>query len=339
MTLVYHGRRYRRSTKTGNGKLAQRIYDKVKGEIAEGIWFERLPGENKTFKEMVEKFINNCLPQRSRKPYGSNLKTLFGFFGNCPLPEITRKKINSFKTKRKIEGVSAATINHELAVLKRMFNLAVKEWEWFDSNPITGVSLETGVNQRDRWITYEEEEKLLLNSPVWFQEVIIFDLNTGLREGELVNLSWKDGIDLFRKVVTVVKSKNDEKRTIPMNNRAFEILIAKRKVRQISDKVFYQVKGPLTCDAIQYQFRRVCVKAKIGDLHFHDLRHTFATRIVQAGEDVYKVQRLLGHKTSSMTARYAHHNAESLRSAVEVLDRLNSVTIQSQLRKDEKISR
>jgi integrase len=66
--------------------------------------------------------------------------------------------------------------------------------------------------------------------------------------------------------------------------------------------------------------------AKISDFHFHDLRHTFATRIVQAGVDLYKVQRLLGHKSPIMTQRYAHHFPESLRDGVEILDRKSGIS-------------
>jgi len=332
MSFAYQGRRYRKSTETENRKLAKRIYDKVKGEIAEGKWFEKLPGEDKTFREMIEKFAEDCIPPKSRKPYGSNLQTLLNFFGDCCLSAITPKTVSAYKGKRRAEGILAATINHELAVLKRMFNVAVKEWEWFHSNPIAGVSLETGVNERDRWITFEEEEKLLSNSPDWLSEMIIFDLNTGLREGELVNLSWKDGIDLFRKTVVVVKSKNGEKRTIPTNEKIFEMLRRKSRVRPMHGRVFYWEKGPLNVYVIQYQFRKACRKAGLDDLHFHDLRHTFATRLIQAGADLYTVQRLLGHKTPAMTQRYAHHSTESLRSTVEILDKLDSVTNLSQLK-------
>jgi integrase len=314
--------------------LAQRILDKVKGQVAENRWFERLPGEDKTFREMIEKFFKDCIPPKSKKPYRSNLQTLLDFFGDSPLSSITPKAVSDYKAKRKDLGILSATINHELAVLKRMFNLAVKEWEWFVTNPIATVSLETGVNERDRWITYEEEEKLLSCCNNWFKDVVILALNTGLRQGEIVDLSWKSGVDLFRKTITVLKSKNDEKRTIPMNAKIFEMLKARFKVRPIHDRVLYWEKGPLKVDVIQFQFKKACRKAGIENLHFHDLRHTFATRLVQAGEDIYKVQRLLGHKSSAMTARYAHHSTESLRSAVEALDKIEFVTNQSQLEKE-----
>lgn len=332
MSFTCRSKHYRKSTETEDRKLAQRILDKVKGEIAEGKWFEKLPGEDKTFKEMIEKFAKEYVPSRSKKPYGSNLQTLLNFFGDCSLSAITPKTVSAYKGKRRAEGILAATINHELAVLKRIFNVAVKEWEWFHSNPIAGVSLETGVNERDRWATHEEEEKLLSYCPDWFKDAVTFALNTGLREGELVNLSWKDGIDLFRKTVVVVKSKNNEKRTIPMNEKVFEMLRRKSRVRPMHGRVFYWEKGPLNVYVIQYQFKKACRKAGIEDLHFHDLRHTFATRLIQAGVDLYTAQRLLGHKTSSMTARYAHHSTESLRSSVEALDKLETGTKLAQLK-------
>jgi len=332
MSFVYKGKRYRKSTETEDRKLAQRIHDKVKGEVAEGKWFERLPGEDKTFGEMARRFIKENIPSRSRKPYLANIKTLSAFLGNCPLVEITPKVITEFKLKRRTDGVKPATINHEVLVLKRMFNVACGEWEWLDRNPVQSVPLERGVAKRDRWITQEEEEKILAHSRDWLKEVVLFALNTGMREGEIVDLGWKGGVDLFRKTITVLRAKNDEKRTIPMNARVYEMLKEKARVRQLSSgQVFHLDCKPLTVYHIQRAFRLACKGAGIKDLHFHDLRHTFATRLVQAGEDLYNVQSLLGHKGGGMTQRYAHHSPESLRRSVEILDRLGSVTNLSQV--------
>ena len=83
---------------------------------------------------------------------------------------------------------------------------------------------------------------------------------------------------------------------------------------------------PLESGHLRRAFRVALKKARIEDFHFHDLRHTFATRLVQAGVDIYKVQRLLGHKSPVMTQRYAHHYPESLRDGVDILDRLAGVS-------------
>lgn len=126
----YRGRKIRKSTETSDKKLARRIYDKVKGEIAEGKWFERLPGEEKTFKEMMEKYLTEHVSQKaSARQYKGYIRKLLSFFGNFILSEITPLSINEYKMKRRNDGVGPASINRELAAMKKAFNLALKEWE------------------------------------------------------------------------------------------------------------------------------------------------------------------------------------------------------------------
>lgn len=245
------------------------------------------------------------------------------------LSEITPKTINEYKVKRRNEGVGPASINRELATMKKAFNLAIREWEWIEKNPVARVSMEEENNKRDRWLTSEEEERLLEVCPLWLREFVTFGLNTGMRLGEIISLEWK-GVDLFRKTVMILKSKNKEPRTIPINETAFEMLKSKAKVKSISGLIFHSpTHTKVHITSVDHAFKNAVKRAKIEDFHFHDLRHTFATRLVQLGKDLYKVQRLLGHKNPSMTQRYAHHYPESLRDAVEVLDK--SVTNQSQL--------
>lgn len=237
-----------------------------------------------------------------------------------------------YKAKRYAAGVKPATINRELATMKNAFNLAIKEWEWCRENPVSRVSMEKENNERDRWFTYEEEKRLLEASPLWLQEIIIFALNTGMRMGEILSLTW-EGVDLFRKTATVFHSKNGERRTIPINQTVFELLKAKSKVRSIKTNLVFHDQAHTSMDAhnLRRAFRGAVKKVKIVDFHFHDLRHTFATRLIQSGVDIYKVQRLLGHKSPIMTQRYAHHYPESLRDGVDLLDReKKSITILSQ---------
>jgi integrase len=123
--------------------------------------------------------------------------------------------------------------------------------------------------------------------------------------------------------VTIVKSKNDEKRAIPMSNTLFATL-SSIKLRDISGRVF-----PLSGWSVRQAFDKAVEKAGLENFRLHDCRHTFATRLVQNGVDLYKVKELLGHKTLAMTMRYAHHYPESLRASVELLDKCNkSVTIE-----------
>ena len=120
----------------------------------------------------------------------------------------------------------------------------------------------------------------------------------------------------------VMQSKNGTRRTIPLNATVYELLAAKQATTgALRGPVF---RTPLGNELqLRYLVREFCEarnRAGIPDFRFHDMRHTFATRLVQRGVDLYKVQRLLGHKTSMMTQRYAHHSPESLREGVNVLD-------------------
>jgi integrase len=330
MNFVYKDKRYRKSTETEDRKLARRIYDKVKGEIAEGKWFEKLPGEDKTFQEMVEKYLREHASKLvSEKAFQGYAKNLLSFFGDHQLLEITPRLINEFKTKRREDGLKPSSINRELATMKKAFNLAIKEWEWINQNPVSRVSMEKEENKRDRWLTDDEEKRLLDACSPWLRELALFALNTGMRLGEILSLAWSE-VDLFRRVVVVLKSKNKERRTIPVNQTVVNMLKAKMKVRSIKTNLVFYTPAHMMFrkTTVDHAFMKAVKKAKIEDFKFHDLRHTAATRMVQMGKDLYKVQKILGHKTPSMTQRYAHHYPESLRDAVEVLD--NRVTNMSQ---------
>ena len=176
-------------------------------------------------------------------------------------------------------------------------------------------------NIRDRWLTPEEEMRLLDAALPWFREVTVFALHTGMRMGEITALTWA-GVDLLRRTVSVFRSKNGERRTIPINETVLSLLKHKHSKRdKNTDLVFTSQRGTALDKA---NLRRALGSAlrtsKIHDFHFHDLRHTCATRMVQAGVDLYKVQRILGHKSPIMTQRYAHHYPESLRDGVEALE-------------------
>ncbi len=160
--------------------------------------------------------------------------------------------------------------------------------------------MEKEANTRDRWLTDEEEARLLGASPPWLRELV----HTGMRLGEILALTWR-GVDLFRNTATVLRPKNGTRRTILLNQTVRALLKAKAKVRALkSEQVFQsQAQTPLEANNIRLAFRRAVRQAEIEDLHVHDLRHTFATRLIQAGVDLYKVQRLLGHQSPVMTQR------------------------------------
>ena len=326
MSFTYQGKQYRKSTETENRKLAQKILDKTKGEIVEGKWFEKLEGDNRTFGEMMDKYMEeHSIPKKASADRDKvSLVHLRPHFEEYAITTITSKMINEYKSKRREEGSSPGTINRELALMKHAFNLALKEWEWVTENPVMKVTMEKEPPSRDRFLTYEEEERLLSASPQWLKEIIIFAAETGCRREEILSLQWKD-VDLFKKVITIFGKKTGERRTLPLTNRVFDVLKvrekARTKVRSITEDLVFNhpVGRRVNINALKWAFKEALGKTEIKGFRFHDLRHTFASRLAQNGIDPYSIQKMMGHTSFSTTQRYAHHFVESLRRGIESL--------------------
>lgn len=310
-SISYQGKRIQESLKTDNRKLADKLYAKVLTDIVEGRYFDSVKAKSTKFEEMTDKYLKEHAHSRDTV----TVKALRAFFSGLMISQITTKVIAEYRNMR-LKSVKPATVYQDLALLRRMFNVAIKEWEWCKDNPVSRLSFSVGNrNARDRWLTLEEEKMLLekATNPDWLRSLLMVALHTGMRRGEILDLRWQN-VDLLKRLIRVVKSKNGEKRTIPMSNTLVD-LFKGMNVRDISGGVF-----PISKSSVRHAFDKVVEKASLEDFRFHDLRHTFATRLVQNGVDVFKVKELLGHKTITMTMRYAHHYPESLRSSVEVLD-------------------
>lgn len=321
-TVNVQGRQYRQSTGTSNRRLAEAIHGKVLVKIQEGRFFEVPEESSRTFLELLERYDQEHVPKKAnQRAIRGNMKNLGAFFGNRYLEGITPQFIVRYKNKRYADGVKPATINRELATMKHAYNLAIREWEWTQRNPVKSVSFEEERNKRFRWLSHEEEARLLPQCAVWVKEIVVFALHTGMRMGEILGITW-EAVDLFRKTVVLTKTKNAESRTVPLNRVVVNLLKQKNKVRSIRTNLVFHSQTMTAIDPhhLGRGFRVALKKANIQDFHFHDLRHTFATRLVQAGIDLYKVQRLLGHKSPVMTQRYAHHFTDSLRDGVEILE-------------------
>lgn len=324
MSFTCDGKQMRRSTETKDKKLAEKIHAKILTQIAEGRWFDKPEGETITFREMMERYMKeHSLPNKASSDRDEHsLKYLLPFFGDRKLTEIAPKMVNQYKTERRQAGVSSATVNRELALMRNAYNLAIREWEWVKDNPVSKIRFEKEPPARDRWLTNDEEEKLLKESPEWLRDLIVFAVETGCRQGEILSLTWKN-VDLFHKTALIFGSKTGERRTIPLSKRAFELLKEEAQVKMLSNEpVFKNSSGTnISRFTIAPSLRKALNNAGIMDFRFHDLRHTFASRLAQSGIDPYTIQKLLGHKSASMTQRYSHHCVESLRKGIDAFER------------------
>jgi integrase len=312
--------------------VAKKIEAKIKTQLIVGKWLDGLPGQEKTFKEMMKRYMTEHSQPRKKswRRDEVSLLHLLPFFKDHFLKGVTRESISQYKAHRYQEGAKPSTLNRELSLMKHAFNLALKEWSWIRENPMSKVKMERENNARDRVLGYEDEERLLTASPSWLKEIIQFAMSTGAREGEILSLQWSQ-VDLFRKVVSIRQEKTGFTKSIPLTFTLFELLKSKAKVRYLHcSLVFPSENGTqITASNLGRAFRNALKKAEIRDFRFHDLGHTFASRLAQRGIDLYVIQKLLGQREPRMVQRYAHHSVESLRAGIEALEKEN-VTKMSQ---------
>lgn len=254
------------------------------------------------------------------------------------MADITPSRLNEYKNVRLLK-VNGQTIKKELGVLKSAFSMAIREWEWVKDNPVSRIRMPKDPPGRIRFLSREEIERLLDCSENWFKPVLIMAIHTGLRQGNIMPLTW-DKIDLFRRIILLEadKMKNEENLGIPISDTLFETLKDLYKVRHLNSKLVFLKNGkPLYEVLLRRALGRACRKAGITDLRFHDLRHTFASLLVQAGVDLYIVQRLLGHKDGRMTQRYSHLSQGKLIGAVKLLDNSRNIYGTVEVQEKEKV--
>jgi len=273
-----------------------------------------------TVGKMCEEYLGYAkVNHLSWKADQSRLKTLVAFWGpHTELERIASRQIERFKASR-FEKVKPSTVNKEIGLLKHLLNLAV-EWGYIYENPARRVKPLRENNRRLRYLIKEEINRLVSAADRHLKPIIILAVNTGMRRGEIFNLKWSH-VDLKNRFVEIIKSKNGEKRVIPINKTLLETL--HRLPRRIdSPYVFPGKKGKKLTD-VKKSFRTAMKKAEIEDFCFHDLRHTFASHLVMAGVPLLTVAELLGHKSIEMTKRYSHLSPNHKAAAVRVLDALN----------------
>ncbi len=187
-----NGRKVQKSLHTTDRKLAKSIEAKIRTEIVEGKYYEKPIGDHKTFLQLVDKFMKEYAPKKSvsmQNSYAASIKHLVPFFGDLHVSSITRKHISRYKVLRRDEGAKPATINRELAMLSKAFTLAVDEWEWLTNKPFLKITREKENNEKGKYLTADEGKTLLENCPEWLKDLVVFALNTGLRQDRTTGIS------------------------------------------------------------------------------------------------------------------------------------------------------
>lgn len=264
--------------------------------------------------------------------YEAYAERLISFYGAVPLRSLGRADVQRYIDKRISEGltrhkrpIAPATVNRETAFLRSALYEALARG-YIDRNPCARIKLLHEENTRTRVMTEKEEERLLKHSPDWLRPVIQAATLCGLRRGELLGLRWAD-IDQDRKLVFVsAESKSHKGREVPIIPELEALLGGLTQAigkdgREPFVFIDASSKEALKADTVAAAFERAVRNADIRDLHFHDLRRTFASRLAQKGVSLQMIAKLLGHGATYVTERYAHLSADDAREAMAKLSK------------------
>jgi integrase len=214
-----------------------------------------------------------------------------------------------------------------------MFNKAV-EWEMVDEDILKRIRKVKPLRddgKRLRYLSKEECQTLINACDSHLKPIVMTAVNTGMRRGEILGLKWDEHVDLRHGFILLNKTKNGDRREIPINDTLRNTLQGLTRRIDVS-YVFYDPATGNPYKDVKRSFKTALKKSKIQDFHFHDTRHTFASHLVMAGVDITTVSRLLGHKSLTMTLRYAHLAPAHMQKAVNILDNaLNEKTISTKL--------
>ena len=202
--------------------------------------------------------------------------------------------------------------------MKTMFNLAI-DWNYAKENPIKKIKFfSEKENLKERILLEEEELRLMETCTAHLKPILIVALNTGMSLGEILSLKWSQ-FDFDKNLIRVEKTKSGNVRYINMNTILKEELSKIRADGQKIEFVFTNLKTGSPFSTVKTGFKAACKRANIKDLRFHDLRHTFASRLVERGIDLITIKDLLGHSSVTITERYTHPNQSIKKEAVELL--------------------
>ena len=320
------GQRVRRSTGTTDRKEAKALEAKWRlSTFKEQQWDEQ---PERTFDELMLAYLKAT---KSTKPsHGRDIcsmRHLRPVFGGRRLSEIDTVTIRSYIRQRRSDGAAASTINKEIGVFSSAISYAQKERGWRVLNPVKGIRLKEPAG-RVRWLTNAESQALIeaaSDDPRarHLPDFITLALHTGMRKGELLGLEWCR-VDLQRNLVYLEAehTKTKRRRSIPINADARSALLnrARHRADQCPDSPWvFCHRGGQRIQDVKTSFATACRRAAIANFRIHDLRHTCAAWLVQAGTPLDRVRDLLGHTSITTTEIYAHLSPDNVREAVDLL--------------------
>jgi len=335
----------RRRISTGSDRsVAQHMAVRFNNWLIEGKDPEREIERKKQAEIRQRTTLSEFFPEfmeRHGKYQSEKMQNLYGYcFKNImrcpelaliPLNEITRKLVLDYMHARKTQdGVSNATVNREVTVIKTMLNRAV-EWEILPANPLNKLKLLPESPKRNVMLSLEEAAELINALPESFANVVEFAIYTGFRKENILGLKIEQVRfhDITRTADVMLKTKFGKFETFPVGELAVEVL--RRAIgKRTEGYVFINPSTGTRYFSVSKSFRRAVLRLglKVNDtpLRFHDLRHVFATWLHRQGASLDQLRFLLGHSKRSTTDRYTTASASDMRGVLSLMPRITKTS-------------
>ena len=326
MSLVIEGKRLRQDTGVQNRKVAGEIFAAWQVQVARDRWFGMpAPTPTHTVQELITEYLATVTPRKSPASQRRDHVVLVGFgkrWGTMSLDQLRTKTVEGYLTER-LRDVTLATVSKELGVLKSAYGRAMR-WDWVTTTPFRGLALNQEGEARMRWLTDDEAARLVGAAAPWLRDFILVGLDTGLRRSNLVGLQWNWLHDHGTTLVVPRQHVKAKKATvmIPLTTRAAAIIA--RQPRHAPDVFTHAAGRPYSLEQVSMAVIRTAKQAQLPGVSVHTLRHTFISRLVQAGRPLPEVAALAGHRAITMTMRYAHLAPSHLRAGIQVLEQRNT---------------
>lgn len=307
---------------------ARKWIQDTESAIREGRYFRTSEAQRRTVNELIDRYIKTEIPQRRTCHHQYKMQILWWRqeIGHLTLKDLTPAVIAEARDKLLMaplernkaynkppshtETKSPATVLHYLGVLSHALSIAVREWMWMEDNPALKVRKPRLPSGRSRFLSDDERKALLevckANLNPYLYTVVVLALSTGARYSEIMGLRWDD-VDLVRGVAKLEKTKNGDKRAIPLTGLALTLMTELKRTRQRIDSpyLFPRLDGKAPME-IRKAWEATLKQAKIKDFRFHDLRHSAASYLAMNGATLVEIAAVLGHKTLQMVKRYSH---------------------------------
>lgn len=303
---------YPDQVKTFTAKVdADRWARSIEAGIDKGQFVDTLEAQRTSLKEIILRYVREVTPtMKSSADDTIRLKAIARKpIADWSLANLSASRIAAYRDER-LKQVSNGTVIRELAYLSSIINHARREWGINTPNPVLQVRKPVSPAGRTRILSNDETLRLLKaleptgRQNIWTRPVVQLALETAMRRGELLGLRWVD-IDLVRSTALLADTKNGTSRNVPLSTGALTVLNS--LPRSICGRVF-----PLKYFTLDAAFKRAVRRAKLNDLHFHDLRHTAITAMAKKLPNLIELSAVTGHKSLAMLKRYYHPNIEDL---------------------------